>query len=58
VDFMDAIGIRLLLDAAARADSDGVDFELIPSAAVDRMLDIADLRERFGCAAPPTWLAP
>ena len=58
VEFMDAIGIRLLLDAAARADSEGVDLELIPSAAVDRMLDITDLRERFGCATAQTRLAP
>jgi anti-sigma B factor antagonist len=47
VGFMDVTGIRLLLEAAARASSDGVDLELIPSPAVDRMLEIADLREQF-----------
>lgn len=52
VSFMDATGIRLLLAARARARADGVDLDLITSAAVDRTLEIANLREHFASATP------
>jgi anti-sigma B factor antagonist len=57
VGFMDATGIRLLLEAGARAGADGVDLELIPSAAVERTLELVSLREQFNCMTPQTRLA-
>lgn len=57
VGFMDAAGIRVLVAAHARAGADGVDFELIPSAAVERVLELVNLRERFDCMTPQDRLA-
>lgn len=57
VGFMDATGIHLLVDARARARGDGVDLDLIPSAAVERTLELVSLREQFACMTPQTRLA-
>lgn len=52
VDFMDSTGIRLLLQSNELARRDGLGFELIPSEAVARTLEVAGLRDRFACVRP------
>jgi anti-anti-sigma regulatory factor len=55
---LDLRGVSFMVATArARARADGVDLDLITSAAVDRALEIANLREHFACAPPPTRLA-
>jgi anti-sigma B factor antagonist len=47
VEFMDSTGIRIVIDAFNRARDRGLGFELLPSAAVDRALEIAHLGHHF-----------
>ena len=54
VEFLDSIGLRLLLHGRERAAIDGATFELITSAAVDHTLETVGLSGFFTCrAAPP-----
>jgi anti-sigma B factor antagonist len=54
VEFMDATGIRLLIEAHERAREDGRSFELITGEAVDHTLTSARLNEHFTCVQPRT----
>jgi anti-anti-sigma factor len=54
VEFMDSIGLRLLLHGRERAVADGLSFELVTSEAVDHTLETVGLSEFFTCRpAPP-----
>lgn len=50
VTFMDSSGVKLLLDADRRCAERGILFEVIPSAAVQRVLDMVQLS--FGPRLP------
>jgi anti-sigma B factor antagonist len=46
--FLDSTGIRMLLQWTATADTDGIDFALLPgTGAVERVLDITGVRQHF-----------
>ena len=47
VEFMDSIGLRLLLQAREAAHGDGREFELVTGAAVDHMLATVGLDDHF-----------
>ncbi len=54
VEFMDSIGLRLLLHGRERAALDGLGFELMTSEAVDHTLETVGLSGFFASrAAPP-----
>lgn len=54
VEFLDSIGLRLLLHGRERAALDGVSFELMTSEAVDHTLETVGLSGFFVCRpAPP-----
>jgi anti-sigma B factor antagonist len=52
-EFMDSIGLRLLLDARERAGRDGVAFELMTSDAIDHTLETVGLHGHFARRAEP-----
>lgn len=47
VEFLDSIGLRLLLHGRERAAADGLGFELVTSEAVDHTLETVGLTEFF-----------
>jgi anti-anti-sigma factor len=53
VEFMDSIGLRLLLHGRERAAADGLGFELVTSEAVDHTLETVGLSEFFDRGAAP-----
>lgn len=53
VEFLDSIGLRLLLHGRERAALDGVSFELMTGEAVDHTLETVGLSGFFACRAEP-----
>jgi anti-sigma B factor antagonist len=59
VEFLDSVGLRLLLHGRERANRDGLGFELVTSEAVDHTLAIVGLSEYFvRRPAPPDARGP
>ena len=52
VEFIDAAGLRLLLEADARSRADGLHLTLIPGRVVDRLLGLTATRARFRIRDP------
>ncbi len=50
VTFIDSSGIGVLVEAAQRADADGHRLSIIAGPAVDRVIEIAGLRDRLPLA--------
>ncbi len=52
LEFNCAEGLRLMLDAEARARRDGLDLTLVPGQVTDRLLRLTGIRDRFRIGSP------